>query len=412
MLNETFAAFNLAGVVWCILRGEHDLERPGGDVDLLVSPHSYERARVAVEALGYARLPASGRGSHTFFLSHHLDSDDWIKLDIVTDLSYGPWFTLQTHAEEVCLRRRRQEGKLFVLAPDDSFWTLLLHCLLDKRRIEPHHSARLQELAQMAAFDGPLASVVARASPPGWSPRRILESARRGEWQRLRELAPELARRWARAQPRPVGRRLATSCMARLGEKPMVWFHRRGLSAALIGTDGAGKSTLAHEVRKTFCFPASVVYMGLWQSGDEPDRHRWRSLLRVISRPATIERRYVSARIHQLLGRLVIFDRYTYDAYLPPQPPLAGAKKLYFWVLAHACPAPDVLLLLDAPGAITAARKDEHTPQELECQRRNFLHLRERLPGLEVVDATRPKAEVKAEIAHRIWQHYLARWRD
>jgi thymidylate kinase len=181
------------------------------------------------------------------------------------------------------------------------------------------------------------------------------------------------------------------------------------MSVALLGPDGAGKSTLARQVAEGFCFPARTAYMGLWQGDDEVRRGPWRASARVLFRPATSVRRYLAARTQQELGRLVVFDRYTYDAHLPPRPPLVRAKKLYFSLLAHSCPRPGLVLLLDAPGELLAARKREHTAEELEWQRRHFLGLRERLPGLAVVDAARSPEAVKAEILDRIWSHYCAR---
>lgn len=410
-LEEAFAALDAAGVKWCVLRGEKDLERPQGDVDLLASSVDHHRAQALLEARGFARLHAYGRGSHSFFLNYHVRTDQWIKLDFVTELSYGPFFSLKTHAEEACLRRRRREGKLVVLHPDDSFWALFLHCLLDKRRFEPHHAARLQELAPLAVPDGPLGPVVARATPAEWSPGFIIELVRRGEWPALKTLARSLTWRWVRAQPWRVGREVAASSVLRAVEKLVVSLDRRGMNAALLGPDGTGKSTIARKVAESFYFPATTVYMGLWKGDDELPMLHWRSWLRILVRPATIWRRYLRARAHQLLGRLVIFDRYPYDAHLPPRPPLVRTKKLYFWLLAHTCPAPNLVFLLDAPGHVIASRKGEDTPEELEWQRRHFLRLRRRIPGLAVVDATRSEAEVKAEIVKRIWQPYVARGR-
>jgi thymidylate kinase len=411
MLREAFAALDRAGVEWCVLRGERELARPPGDVDLLISPSGCERARAALRGVGFARLRAHGRGSHSFLRAYHRPTDLWITLDIVSELSYGPAFSLATRAEHGCLGRRGRAGDVFVLAPDDAFWTLLLHCVLDKRAVDAHHALRLEALAEMAVPDGPLASLVAALTPRDWSSRRILRAARSGDWEPVLALYPSLLRSWGRAALGRVVTRVATQGLLRLAEKPAVVLSRRGLSVALLGPDGAGKSTLAREVATGFCFPATTAYMGLWQ-GDGEVRGAWRASARVLLRPAASMRRYLAARIQQELGRLVIFDRYTYDAYLPPRAPLVSAKKLYFSLLAHTCPAPDLVLLLDAPAEVLAARKREDTPQELEWQRRHFLDLRERFPGLQVIDAARPQSEVKAEVVDHIWSHYCARRRE
>jgi thymidylate kinase len=409
LLRDAFAALDRAGVDWCVLRGEPELAHPRGDVDLLVSRSDREEAVAALRRIGFVRLPAYGRGSHSFLRAYHCPTDRWLTLDVVTELSYGPAFSLATGAEDGCLRRRRRAGAVAVLAPDDAFWTLLLHCILDKRAVEAHHAERLEALAEVALPDGPLGSLVAARSPVGWSPRRILRAARSRDWQALVGLYPRLVRSSTRAHPASVAARIATQRVLRLAEKPAVWRSRRGLSVALLGPDGAGKTTLAREVARSFCFPGTTTYMGLWQGEGEAQLSVWRACARALLRPAASVRRYLAARLEQERGRLVVFDRYTYDAYLPPRPPLVRAKRLYFWLLARTCPAPDLLLLLDAPGELLAARKREHTPEELEWQRRHFLGLRRRFPGLQLVDAARPPEDVKADVLDRIWTQYRAR---
>jgi thymidylate kinase len=409
LLREAFGALDRAGVEWCVLRGELELAHPRGDVDLLVSPSDREDALAALRGSGFVRLPAYGRGSHSFLRAYHCPTDRWIELDIVTELAYGPAFSLATGAEDACLRRRHRAGVVAVLAPDDGFWTLLLHCVLDKRAVEAHHAERLEALAELAVPDGPLASFAAARSPGGWSPCRILRAARSRDWQPLLDLYPHLLRRSTRAHPWSVAARIVKQRVLRVAEKPAVWRSRRGLSVALLGPDGAGKTTLAREVAQSFCFPSTTAYMGLWQGEDEAQLSFWRACARVLLRPVASVRRYLAARLAQERGRLVVFDRYTYDAYLPPRPPLVRAKRLYFSLLARTCPAPDLLLLLDAPGELLAARKREHTPEELEWQRRHFLGLRRRFPGLQLVDAARPAEDVKADVLDRIWTRYRAR---
>jgi hypothetical protein len=81
---------------------------------------------------------------------------------------------------------------------------------------------------------------------------------------------------------------------------------------------------------------------------------------------------------------------------------------VYLWLLAHACPAPDLVLVLDAPGHVLYARKGEHTPDILEAQRQKLLALRHHIPQVQIVDDTRAEATVYAEVVGRIWSQYCA----
>ncbi len=178
----------------------------------------------------------------------------------------------------------------------------------------------------------------------------------------------------------------------------------RGLSVALLGPDGAGKSTLAAGIQHSFQVPARVLYMGL--GADSQDSPGWLLRLGRVGRLLTIWGRYLNARYDQVRGRLVIFDRYTYDALLTPSEGLTRFSRLSRWVRAHACPPPDLAVLLDVPGDVMYQRKGEHSPAHLEAERQRFLALRERIPQMVVVDATRAAETVRADVIEEIQRRY------
>ena len=196
-LAALFGALDEAGARWCVLRGESDLLHPAGDVDLLIAPEDARHLRDSASRLGFARLPAWGYGSHAFFLAYDASRDLWIKLDAVTELAYGPGFTMATGAESECLARRRRVAGVPVLDESDAFWTLLLHRLLDKSGPPPARDAeRLAELASRGPTDGPLERLVASFCPEGWDTARITGAVERGDWSALAELAAPLRASW------------------------------------------------------------------------------------------------------------------------------------------------------------------------------------------------------------------------
>lgn len=178
------------------------------------------------------------------------------------------------------------------------------------------------------------------------------------------------------------------------------------MTVAILGPDGAGKSTLADGIARSFPAPVVPVYMGLWQSGDDPDGGF--SVRDAVARPFRAWRRVLTARGHQRRGCLVVFDRYVYDARLPPSPPAVTAKRIYFWFLARACPAPDLTLLLDLPGTVAFARKGENGIAASEAARQHFLALRDEL-DLHVLDATQPPDQVLAAALAAIGDAWAAR---
>lgn len=407
-LRDVFRTFNNAGIRWCLLRGEDDLHAPSGDVDILVDRADAKRIKGLLARLMYVQQPTWGRGSHTFYFTYYAPTDSWIKLDIVTDLTYGPDFTLRTQAETGCLARRQHDGDLAVLAPDDGFWTLLLHCMLDKAAFAPRRATRLRELAEAARTDGPMAQIVERVCPAECAADRLLAAVRQEDWRILEKLAPKLLSSWMRHQG--IRARVRGRISGRLrSSKVLRAFGGKGISVALLGPDGAGKSTLAAGIARSYYHPVRYVYMGLWPRSAE---QRIRLRLPGIgwaTRMLKVWQRYTIARLYCALGHLVVFDRYTFDALLPAGTPQILRRRISNWLLAHACPAPDLVFVLDAPGSLMFKRKGEHNPEHLEAQRQAFLRISQRLPNARIIDTTRGEESVRREVVGDIWRHMSAR---
>jgi hypothetical protein len=243
-----------AFVEWCLLRGEAELDDPVGDVDLLVSSGDAPRLAQVLAAAGYVGVPAWGHGSHRFFVAY--TGGAWIKLDVVTEVSFGPSQSLRTGAAPGCLARRRRVGVVNLLAPDDAFWCLLLHCLLDRGAVPSRHAARLLELAPAARSDGPLASEIRSYLPPGWDAARLVDQVRRHQWDALALVGGRLHAGWRRQRPLATAhRRVGHRVLRRLAFLGPLAGNGRGRSVALLGLDGAGKSTLARSLRDSFYSP-------------------------------------------------------------------------------------------------------------------------------------------------------------
>lgn len=237
MITGALAALEEEGVDWCLLRGDVEARSPGDDVDLLVAPGDLGRVSTVLDRAGFLPLAADGRGSHVFFIRYFENDDVWVKLDLVTDISFGRYQELRTGVAEGVLARRHNAKGVWLAAADDAFWLLLLHCLLDKGRFPLGNAARLQELAPAAEPENELARAAASSLPAGWDADRLIAAAHGGDHQRLTALAPTLRSQWRRQHPLAAWSRLVANAARR--KLKLSSFRRRGARVHLVGPASA-----------------------------------------------------------------------------------------------------------------------------------------------------------------------------
>ncbi len=413
LLEQVLCAWNETGVAYCVLRDGSRLAElaDGGEVDVLVAPHDLARVARIARHLGFARLRCAGYWPHRFFVGYDPQRDAWIKLDIVTATYYGAQCEAAHEAIGArCLAHRCWNGVAYVPAAADEFLALVLHAVLDKRTIPPPRRDRLQQLC--GAWAAHLANPAALADCP-LQPATALELVRlvqQGRWAELQQLGAQLAgelsrRRLPSSRSRPL--------QIRLRRKLSRWaaaLRPDALSVAILAPDGAGKSTLAHAIRTEFFFPVTTAYMGLYPRATRVAGPRrlagWTFAQRVLGQ----WRRYAVARWQQARGRFVIFDRYCYDACIPAASGAGSAlRRLRRWLLAHVCPAPDLVIVLDVPADTMYARKHEHDACFLERQRQHYLRLAQALPQAIVVDGSGTADAVRRCVTAAIWRLFAAR---
>lgn len=216
-------------------------------------------------------------------------------------------------------------------------------------------------------------------------------------------------------------------------------------SVALIGPDGAGKSTIAREVVRTLPIRARYLYMGVnletsgvmlpttrlamslkRRRGDRPqmtaglDRQRPAgrrggilssaySVLRLVAWSAEEWYRALVGLGYSLRGYFIVYDRhFLYDYYASDVAPRRGrslASRAHGLLLRRFYPRPDLVVYLDAPAELLRARKDgEHTIESLERRRQDYLGLDKVASDFVVVDSSQPLATVVAQIVALVEQ--------
>ena len=221
-------------------------------------------------------------------------------------------------------------------------------------------------------------------------------------------------------------------------------------SVALIGPDGAGKTTLAARLKQSSAIPIKCLYMGInteasshalptsrlvaflkrrqnagsgtYRCGDDscaaegnakrgPGGWLW-AVTRLINRVLEEWYRQLLSWSYQIRGYALVYDRhFLYDFTLngidgENQP---ADKRLHRRLLENFYPRPYLTIYLDAPAEVLFARKGEKTLKELGRRRQAFLQLGYRAKNFVRIDATRPFDVVYAEVSGLVEQGYRNR---
>jgi thymidylate kinase len=395
-------ALGRAAVRWATMRDD-PLAHRSGDIDLLVAPGDVDRLDGPLAAAGFARLRTWRHGSHRFFFAYDQPARAWVKLDVVSRLEYQSGARLPETVVDDVLSRTIRVGGLARLAPDDEFWALLLHCLLDRGSVAPRHLARLRDLAT----DGPAGPIREALAAPRTAERAV-ERAAAGDEAGLRQLIRELDA----ALDRPSATDRARDHAGALLSPILKAVQRPGLTIAVLGPDGAGKSTLVRALAADFVLPARTMYLGLY-GGRRARTNRSIPGVTLARQLGMTIGASIAAAYHRRRGRLVILDRSGYDVLVPPPSGQRGRKRRIRELLIGRLSArPDLVVILDAPADVLARRKAEHSRDALERWRSGYRSLPDRLPaeiGVEILDASQSPKVVQAAATAAIWRRFAAR---
>ena len=348
-----------------------------------------------------------------------------VALDFITEHRRGG-LILSSGADLVAGRRPRDD--FWVPAPEVEF-SYLLSKRAFKGLISTKHTARLLELSNKLGRKN--SAKVARKLFGELAGTEVLAACSEGPLAellpRLTELLPTMRRRlWRTALARDCSNpiRYAAAEVLRVIRR---WRLPTGLFVAFLGPDGAGKSTLAtglvNSTRGAFrryrVFHLRPMLVGrskcagpVTDPHGQPPRSSLVSTLKLVAYVLDYAAGYWML-IRPLAARsgLVVFDRYYHDLLTDPRRFRYSGSAWLVKVLGQIVPSPDLVLLLDAPPAVTLSRKHEVEPAEAERQRRSYLSLVKGIPAANILDAAQDASQVRTQATRIVARHLASRFR-
>lgn len=190
---------------------------------------------------------------------------------------------------------------------------------------------------------------------------------------------------------------------------------RRGPVVAVLGPDGAGKGSILDGVTARLPVGVTRVYLGNRRTSGGAGRSTrrstrlstWREAVFLLRKALPLYAALVTAYAAAWRGHVVLCDRHPSEvlAVRPERTPV-GAR-LERLLLARLVPAPDRVVVLDAPGELLHARKGEHDAQTLERWRQGYL--RAFVPPGTVIPTSGPLEDSVQSLLDVLWRELSAR---
>lgn len=417
-LVSLFGTWRGAGVRFVVLRNYETLPSAiGNDLDILVDDlRTAERVLLrCARAAGYRLCHHVAFGAHSYYFTDPAIGRP-IRIDLMTRLD---WYGFVILAADDVFSISRDRPPFRIPHPVHEAVLKLLLRLLYHGYVPEKYRDFIRE-----SFEADRALAVRALTPPFGArlARELVRSVLEQAWGDIE------SRRW------PLRARIVVrNCLRRPGITAALWLgdtarrlgrflHPAGVSVALLGPDGSGKSTVAsallgrtdlplyrHHGRCVHWKPRVLPRLGQATSAvtaaphERPPRSLAASSCYFLAHLAEFVIG-AAARIRPALyaNGLVVLDRYYYDFFVDTA---RYRLRLPARVIDLACrliPPADLVFVLDAPPDTLLRRKQEVPVGEVERQREAYRRLRDRLPNATVVDASQPLEHVVEDIRGRV----------
>jgi thymidylate kinase len=405
LLHAIFDGFDAAAIRYLVLRNYDGLpavRRAGGDVDLLICPNHIDRAADLVRDIAAAQKlwvyqDFTGAGWRQMRIGA-VNTDEQSAFLLQLDLKCGEqWLGLPTFDVNGVLDRRRPHELFYIPHPLDEALLAWFGALLHNGRGKGSVSA---ELVRAVKEHTVLATDILSDTFGATAGRELVDAFVRGDVAASETQVTALRRR--------LGERTLTGSATRRRafasniSRALSWrldANRYGLTIALVGPDGCGKSTIASHLMPLLeaafltapprrlhlrpgLLPPLAKLLRPWRWGEggtsaavtDPHAKAPSGPLGSVARLLYYTGDYVAGHLLDVgpfarwRRSVVVYERYFYDLVVDPKrlrmaPPPGWTK-----ALMNVVPSPDLLIALQAPASEIHERKPELSLDEIQRQ--------------------------------------------
>jgi thymidylate kinase len=184
----------------------------------------------------------------------------------------------------------------------------------------------------------------------------------------------------------PTGNDMSAAAIQRVRNR------KSGHCVALVGADGSGKSTVMRRLR------ASGMDLVCVKTGlGSKSFNRLPKLGRLVRRAESAGRLVVTTRLSMWRGKILLWDRHPVEDFWTVAESRSVLRRGQGWARV-LLPAPDLLIVLDAPARVLHARRQEQDRATLERLRHCYLRMAAAAPNALIIDASRPMECVYQEV--------------